>query len=453
MLRFATLATALYLGSPTASAQEISPSDAAFALAVSQTVDSLSGEELWPGFDARRVPLAIYDGLNTYLFRHPTPPDGFVPLDSEDVLVYPGRYEAVRANSHTMMGGTSTATVLAELGSERDVRIFGGVAIHETFHVFQKERYPEWSANEVDLMVYPIEDASLLALRRMETEALRRALTSDEGGSRPVCWANAASGWRAERYSRLAAPFVEYERGAELLEGMARYVQNKSLGSGHSDIPDNGFPAADVRARQYVIGEAVAVLLDRFAPDWTDSVHANGVVSLDSILTDALARFGNRTCELTDDEQSDLEKRAKGDVRAYVAFREAEETRFRNQVGWTLVIVAADSAPLWPQGFDPLNVLRTDSSDILHKRWLKAGNDAGTIEILDRASLTTGAGTHPLFNGIARVVVTGLNAEPTVRERDGTVTISAAGASGTFRTATTELQGQTIIVRLQSSLN
>jgi hypothetical protein len=279
-----------------------------------------------------------------------------------------------------MMGGTSTATVLAELGSERDVRIFGGVAIHETFHVFQKERYPEWSANEVDLMVYPIEDASLLALRRMETEALRRALTSDEGGSRPVCWANAASGWRAERYSRLAAPFVEYERGAELLEGMARYVQNKSLGSGHSDIPDNGFPAADVRARQYVIGEAVAVLLDRFAPDWTDSVHANGVVSLDSILTDALARFGNRTCELTDDEQSDLEKRAKGDVRAYVAFREAEETRFRNQVGWTLVIVAADSAPLWPQGFDPLNVLRTDSSDILHKRWLKAGNDAGTIE-------------------------------------------------------------------------
>ncbi len=113
------------------------------------------------------------------------------------------------------------------------------------------------------------------------------------------------------------------------------------------------------------------------------------------------------------------------------------------------MVIAADGEPLWPQSFDPINVLRTDTNEVLHKRWVKAGNDAGTIEILDRASLTTGAGTHPLFNGIAKVVVTGLDAEPTLRERDGEVTISASGVTGTFRAVTTELQGQTLVVRLR----
>ncbi len=449
--RSATFAVALCICSPTVSAQEIlQDGPASFAVAVAQTVDSLAGEEIWPGFDARRVPLAVYDGINTYLFRHPTPPDGFVMLDSGGVFVYAGRHEAMRANTHTMLGDISTATVLSVRGSERDARALGGVAIHEAFHVFQKQRYPDWSANEVDLMVYPVEDEGLLALRRMETEAIRRAFANDEGGSRAACWVNTALRWRTARYLRLAAPFVDYERGIALIEGMARYVQNRSLGSGPPEVPRNGFAPADIRARQYVVGQAMAVLLDRFSPGWIDGLRGDGMVSLDSILTGALLRTEHRTCDLTADEQSDIEQKAARDVRAYMAFREVEETQFRNQLGWTLVVIAGYGEPLWPQGFDPLNVLRTDTNEVLHKRWLKAGNDAGTIEILDRASLTTGAGTHPLFSGIAKIVVTGLHAEPTLRERDGEVSISATGVTGTFRAATTELQGQTIVVRLRS---
>ncbi len=446
----ATLAVAFCIGSPTVSAQEIPQGGAAsFAAAIVRTVDSLAGEEIWPGFDARRVPLAIYDGTNTYLFRHPTPPDEFVMLDSGGVFVYAGRHEAMRANTHTMLGDVSTATVLSEPGSERDARVLGGVAIHEAFHVFQKQRYPDWSANEVDLMVYPVDDASLLALRRMETEAIRRAFANDEGGSSTACWVNTALRWRTARYSRLAAPFVDYEWGIALIEGMARYVQNRSLGSGPPRVPRNGFAAAEIRARQYIVGEAMAVLLDRFSPGWIDGLRTDGMFSLDSLLRGALLQTQYRACDLTADEQSRIEQTAVRDVRAYVASREAEETRFRDQPGWTLVVIAADGEPLWPQGFDPLNVLRTDTTEVLHKRWLKAGNDAGTIEILDRASLTTGAGAHPLFNGIAKIVVTGLDAEPTLHERDGEVVISATGTSGTFRAATTELQGQTLVVRLQ----
>ncbi len=192
--RPATFAVALCIGSPTVSAQEI-PQDgpASFAVAVAQTVDSLAGEEIWPGFDARRVPLAIYDGINTYLFRHPTPPDGFVMLDSGGVFVYAGRHETMRANTHTMLGDVSTATVLSQRGSEREARAHGGVAIHEAFHVFQRQRYPDWSANGSPQAHCPVSDnitawfGRYSALGRPSASAGLVVLLRSVGGHR-VTW-------------------------------------------------------------------------------------------------------------------------------------------------------------------------------------------------------------------------------------------------------------------------
>jgi len=38
-----------------------------------------SGRSFWPGFDPLAVPLALYDGQATWLFRHPHPPPEFGP--------------------------------------------------------------------------------------------------------------------------------------------------------------------------------------------------------------------------------------------------------------------------------------------------------------------------------------------------------------------------------------
>lgn len=41
--------------------------------------DEMAGRELWPDFDPGSVPLALFDGDITWLFRHPSPPEGFRP--------------------------------------------------------------------------------------------------------------------------------------------------------------------------------------------------------------------------------------------------------------------------------------------------------------------------------------------------------------------------------------
>src|SRR5690606_10168800 len=55
--------------------------DTGRAFAIAREVERIAVERtFWPGFDPLSVPLAIYSGDRTYLFRHPSPPEGFAPL-------------------------------------------------------------------------------------------------------------------------------------------------------------------------------------------------------------------------------------------------------------------------------------------------------------------------------------------------------------------------------------
>ena len=60
-----------------------------------------------PGFDPLAVPLAVYDGSTSWLFRHPKPPAGFtrranlIPL----AWTFTGRFPAVTATSSADIGG------------------------------------------------------------------------------------------------------------------------------------------------------------------------------------------------------------------------------------------------------------------------------------------------------------------------------------------------------------
>ena len=121
---------------------------------------------------------------------------------------------------------------------------------------------------------------------------------------------------------------------------------------------------------------------------------------------------------------------------------------FAAQAGWKIVVTAGAGAPLWPQGFDPLNVRRVGDAEVLHTRFLKLGNDAGSIEVLGRASLTEGAGKHPLFNGVRRLTVAGIAAEPSVEEFAGGIKLSAENLKAEFRGASVTRAGRTLTVQL-----
>lgn len=423
---------------------------ASLAFQIDDEVRKLASRPLWPGFDPAKVPLAIFDGEWTSLFRHPNPPPEFrVVPGRPETAIAAGQHPLVRANTSVAIGEARTATLLLDAPEVPAVRESAAIAVHEAFHVFQAERHPKWGGNEVDLFTYPMDDAVLLQLSRLETEALRRALAerSDKGAA---CWAATALERRRTRFATLGKSGVLYERGTELKEGLARLVESRARGASSKEpvFPANEFAASDVRSRSYAVGHAFSLLLDLFAPGWEARLEAGADETLDALLSAALAaRDGGRSCRFTGQETARALDGAKKSVELARLTREAIRDDFFRRPGWELVVVAG-AEPLSPQAFDPLNVERLGAGEVLHARWLKLGNAAGSIEVLNARAVTEAAGRHPLFDGVRRVTFTGLAEEPKVRESSDGIALVAAGVSGGFAGTRWERKDRTITVYL-----
>lgn len=432
------------------------------AVSLAREVERLAEKQtLWPGFDPLSIPLAIFDGKATLLFRHPDPPEGFLPLGAgqAEVLRQDGRHPSMTANSSADIGGTLTATILLDgLGSTRDLTSLAAVALHEAFHVYQGQHPGGWlAANETDLFAYPIDDPALATLRRLESEALRRALESTEA-SETECWARTALELRTKRFSAMDPAFVAYDRGTESNEGLARYVQTLAAGTpdetGSELVPPRGFSATEVRQRGYATGAALAFLLDRAQPGWQTDYEAGAWDSLDSALGVVLGAPGaneSSACEFTAEETTLFERLGREDAAQVRDERSERKKAFDARPGWRVEILSAEAAPLWPQGFDPLNVLRLEGA-VLHARFLRLGNESGELEVLDTSeadveALTEEVGPHPLFQGVRRVIVAGLE-EPEVETDGSRVTIHAAGFSASLEGARVERADRRLLIRL-----
>ena len=426
------------------------------ALAVEGEVKRIAARgSLWPGYDPLAVPLAVYTGGATFLFRHPAPPDGFTPVggSSREAMEWPGRHPAATSNSSAELGGTVSATLLAD--GERGARPpaeLAAVAIHEAFHVYQRARHPAWVGNEGDLVLYPVDDARLLALRRLESAALRRALAQHDS-AQGACGAAAALEYRRARFAAMDSAFVAYERLTELNEGLATYVQLRAAGRRTVEIPEREFAPEEVRLRIYTVGPALALLLDRFSPGWRESLEARDTQSLDGMLAMALRDESGR-CDIPAREVAAIERDAARDVSAVVASRTERRQAFDSRPGWRVVVRAADGQPLWPQGFDPLNLSLVEGG-MLHTRFLRLGNDGGTLEAVDGPgadieALTIAAGAHPLFNGVSQVTIL-VGIRPSVEAGVGRVNLRAPGFTATFARATARESGTTVLVDLARS--
>lgn len=423
------------------------------AFGIDDAVRELASRPLWPGFDPAKVPLAVFDGEKTYLFRHPHPPPEFrLVLNRPQTAVVAGQHALVRANTSIALGDVRTATLLLDGPEKSPVRESAAVAVHEAFHVFQAERHPKWGGNEVDLFTYPIDDPVLLQLSRLETGALSRALAAT-GEKSSACWAAAALDLRRKRFATLGEAGSLYERGTELKEGLARLVERRARGASSAEpvFPENEFAASDVRSRSYAVGHAFGILLDRFAAGWESDLESGGEKTLDGLLAQALAARGaGRSCRFSGRETALALEGARRSVELTRLTRAAIRDDFFGRAGWKLVVVS-DAEPLSPQGFDPLNVERLGPGEILHARWLKLGNAAGSLEVLNARAVTESAGKHPLFEGVRRVTVTGLKEEPEVRASATGVAFSGAGVAGEFRAARWERKGRTITVQVSKT--
>lgn len=298
-------------------------------VALLSELERIAKDSLWPGFDPRCTPLAVYDGTSTFLFAHRALPNGFVAWDGyPGTAVFPGRHPSLVANSTAEIGGVLTATVdLTGLMAWTPTEA-AALVVHESFHVFQRELHPEWGANEVDLFLYPVEDASLLALRFLEDGALRRALEAQDDAE-AARWAAAALDLRQERFALLPGEAVTYERAAELHEGLARYVEWRvAPGSPAHLLPEDGFEPDAVRLRSYATGASLALLLDRLAPGWQEGVESEAAQALDDLLRAQLTdqRSGRRDVSMPEREAA--QARAVADIATLRQRRAARRDAF-----------------------------------------------------------------------------------------------------------------------------
>ncbi len=418
------------------------------AVALEREVRRVSeGKQFWPGYDPLAVPLAIFDGTTTFLFRHPTPPEEFV--ERENLYVFEGRHTAVVANSSARIGGVPTATIMLEsLPPESTLSEWAALVVHEGFHVFQGTTGRRWGANEVDLFLYPVDDAELLTLRRLETEALGRAFGARE---RDVAagWARRALDLRHERFDGMDPAFQAYERGIETHEGTATYVEYGVTGRTRPHFPAGGFDAEDVRSRAYTTGVAWALLLDRFGPNWRDGFDSDENCHLYTTLTEALVTIQEPLpeCVFTAPEREEAARVAREDVERVLVQRAERRSEFESLPGWQIIVQADETEPLWPQGFDPLNVRRLNGG-VLHTRFLKLGNESGALEVMGDTALTDEVGPHPLFNGVRRLTLAGLEAEPQVDIEGEHVRISSPTFVADFTGASVQRSGSQVIISL-----
>jgi hypothetical protein len=421
------------------------------AVEVIEAEERLELSDLWPGFEPLGVPVAIFDGEKTILARHPDPPDGFKPMPGKDgIWVYEGRHQAVTACTSGEIGGARTALMMLDVMGDYTVERAAAVLVHESFHVFAGAAHPDWGANEAEAFTYPVEDTLGLALRRVEVDALRRALmAADEHEAER--WGASMLDIRERRFKRLTVGQAMYERGIELMEGTAYYVENRCLGDG-ADPPlrDGDYGAEEIRRRAYDTGRALCILLDRVAPGWKLRLEEGPAVPLDSLLSGALAARDALPFDTYDEIPEAEVIRAGGDVAVILENREREREQFLGAPGWTVEIVAGEMEnAFWSATFDPMNVVRLGPGEVLHKRMLKLSGKSGTFKAMDHGVLTEAAGEHPIFSGICRIVAAGLGSEPAISEEDGEVTIEADGITASLSVTGIEHEGRTIIVRMR----
>lgn len=429
---------------------ELPPANVPIAIQLEQQVQKLTAQNpsgtLWPGFDPLSIPLAVFDGRQTYLFRHPSPPAGFKSVGGSNpkVFVRDGRLEEVTANSSAMIGGVSTATIM-QMGSQQNMipEFVAPVAIHEAFHVFQRAHHKDWIANEADLFIYQFDVPQMLTFRRLESEALRRALMNYDA-EKARCWTRTALQFRNERFGKIDPRFSAYERGTELNEGLATYVQARSTDK-IVEMPAGEFPGTEVRQRAYASGSAMATLLDRFSPQWKQEFDRGDGKSLDKSLSDAVG-VGN-ICAFTQWETALPAQRSWEEQDLLWKKRSDRVAAFKSKPGWRLVVDWAMGDPLWAQGFDPLNVERLGADTFLHTRFVKLGNANGQIEFMNVESLTEAAGIDPMANGFKQVMATGLQ-KPVVSDSAGFTKISGSGITAKFRNAIVSVDSTVITVKL-----
>ncbi len=286
--------------------------------------------DAWPGWDLRRVPVALYKRDGTFLLAgHPRPPRGAREVFWPGGVAGPPVYRVSGLPSMVTVGavavpyrGAVTAFIPVEWSgrSAEEAREFVTLIWREGFHA---HLHTAGKAGVIALSLptpYPDDHHVNNALGNIEGRLLLEARTTPDGELPRLALAFALI--RRERRAQLDDALIDYERAVEYYSGLATYVCLRALeaaGADYEPCPpfqrlagESGFPMAGgwldekhraelavvnrrgrgaVRRRFFHTGAELALLLDRFHPGWKARIHQPDVW-LDTLLEEKVTFDG-----------------------------------------------------------------------------------------------------------------------------------------------------------------
>jgi hypothetical protein len=268
------------------------------------------GTRIWPGFDTRKIPIAINnDNREELLIGHPNPPKEYHPFQSFElqgppVLIREGvnRYGPKGGGWAVDIGGKHTAYV-STLREGADTASYLALILHECFHCCQKEYRQRAEGGGGEL---PEDDPLYSALIGLESRILKAAF-EEPNDAKARALARMFVAVRHERRKDMPTRLIILEGEQEYSEGTATYSQARlyqllmeegSFKPAHEgkDPQYRGFPDARQEYQRMVAaiiapqgrpltffhamynhGMAQCLLLDRMRPAWKEEMSAQGM--------------------------------------------------------------------------------------------------------------------------------------------------------------------------------
>ena len=295
-----------------------------------------------------------------------------------------------------------------------------GLAIHEAFHAYQvtqRAANRRFGKQENALLTasYPVFDVEAETLFAVEAGLLAKALVAASRQEQRRLGAQFVA-VRLLRQSRLPAGVVEYEKQAELNEGLAQYALLRGLRVVERAYPEqrgvyanelrneatelaNTFASArSVRRRFYATGAYQGLLLDALVgAQWKDRI-ATGDVWLQDAVREAVGHV--EVSAATRAEIERLRPRGAAAVASLQATRIALRDSIANQPGLRLIIEPTGLTRSFEWcNMDPQNLVQTGAGQSLHLRMLRLCADGAEVADFSQPVI------EDAFSGTYRTVV------------------------------------------------
>ncbi len=356
---------------------------------------SVLGPRVWPGFRPDTIPVLYrmgHAGALLVEWRHPWPP-GFtaLPTRSDVGITGPGEPASLEGRFAAFLFVDSSTTP----------GLLVGTALHEAFHGFERsvmrdgQAFGVWE-NAMLVGTYPVFDIENEARWALEGNRLRRALAA-RSAAETRRWAREFLALRVARQARLSPEYAEFERLAEMNEGLAQYALLRGLAevaeleggpwdarARHEAGVEAGILDSllevgrrSVRRRFYATGSAMALIMDRLAGDsWKDLVLGENT-DLQATLARVAGVSGSDSMPApgagTVAELRRLRVAARHSVERLAAGRRALADSVLRRSSLVVTVRPLGLAPGALQwcGFDPQNTLTTGDGRTLHMRFLR----------------------------------------------------------------------------------